>query len=472
MATQIGDLGADTLTGGAEADILLGLAGNDRLTGGAGDDVLLGGDGNDRLYGQAGLDLLYGGAGNDYLDGWGVAQLSGEAGDDLLVWDPGAVLVRPGLIEENLFDGGSGTDTLRIVNNATEDYQSSSNEPLVEPAITRINLRGGDPEFAGGGEPIVTIGDFEVDEGAQLWGYVYDIEVFDLRGAETRGIFDGNDGRTTVLGTENRDVFRGNGGRDVLDGRGGNDFLFDGGLDTNVLRGGAGDDLLTVELDNVTTPINQDLFGELDGGTGFDTLDFRVTVRGDVPDQSESYRIDLYVGLSDTPDRFGFLTLEDVVMVGDSAGDQNRYAGFSDIERFDFSVSGENVFYQAFTDRDVTVIGSNSIFGDSFKDGAGDEVLSGRGGNDRFELAKGGADTVDGGTGDDTFVVGFSGAGSDTITGFEGAGAAGGDLIEWRLGSRRFTKDESDGATVFTWDGGSLTVGVIGLQEGQDYVFA
>lgn len=470
MATQIGDLGANILTGGAEVDILLGLAGDDRLTGGAGDDVLLGGDGNDRLYGQSGLDLLYGGAGNDYLDGWGVARLSGEAGDDLLVWDPGAVLVRRGLIEGNQFDGGSGTDTLRIVNNATEDNVTGPEDLVERPAVTRISLSGIDGY--GGGDPVVTIGDFETDEGPQLWGNVYGIEIFDLRGTASHAIFDGDAGSTTVLGTENADTFRGNAGFDVLDGRGGNDRISDGGVDSNILRGGAGDDRLSLELDNVNNPIRGDVFSEVDGGTGVDTLNFNVNIRGDVPDQSASNRIDLYIGQSDVPDRFGFLTLKDVIMVGDSAGDQNRYTGFSDIERFDFSTSRENFFYQAFIDRDVTVLGSRSAIGDIFKDGAGDEVLSGLAGNDRFELAKGGTDTVDGGAGSDTFVVGFSGAGNDTINGFEGAGVAGGDVIEWRLGSRPFTIDETDGTTVFTWDSGSLTVDVVGLQAGQDYVLA
>ena len=142
MAFRIGTNGSETIDGTDEADILSGLGGNDRLIGHAGDDILLGGRGDDILLGQAGLDLLYGGDGNDTLDGWGVTRSSGEGGDDTLIWNTGAAQVTAGLSEENLFDGGVGNDTMIIVNNATETFQSVPEEPAVEPAVTVLRLNG------------------------------------------------------------------------------------------------------------------------------------------------------------------------------------------------------------------------------------------------------------------------------------------------------------------------------------------
>ncbi|WP_295551257.1 calcium-binding protein [uncultured Pseudacidovorax sp.] len=71
-----GGAGDDTLDGGGDDDILLGRDGNDLLLGGSQNDFLRGGNGNDTLQGQDGNDTLYGGAGADLL--------LGGAGDDEL----------------------------------------------------------------------------------------------------------------------------------------------------------------------------------------------------------------------------------------------------------------------------------------------------------------------------------------------------------------------------------------------------
>lgn len=64
-----GEIGADTLTGGAGRERLDGGAGTDLLRGGEGEDTLLGGADGDILEGDDGRDMLYGGAGADVLDG-------------------------------------------------------------------------------------------------------------------------------------------------------------------------------------------------------------------------------------------------------------------------------------------------------------------------------------------------------------------------------------------------------------------
>lgn len=61
-----GNNGANSLTGGAGADVLSGNSGN---------DTLIGGSGADALSGDGGADLLRGGLGNDTLSGGGGADL-------------------------------------------------------------------------------------------------------------------------------------------------------------------------------------------------------------------------------------------------------------------------------------------------------------------------------------------------------------------------------------------------------------
>jgi hypothetical protein len=76
--------GADHLNGGADADVINGFAGDDFLNGGAGDDTLNGGAGSDRVDGDSGSDVL------TYI-----------ASDNAA----GA---------HDVYDGGSGIDTLRL----------------------------------------------------------------------------------------------------------------------------------------------------------------------------------------------------------------------------------------------------------------------------------------------------------------------------------------------------------------------
>ena len=101
--TGTGNAADNTMIGQRDADILSGLDGNDTLSGRAGNDQLFGGTGDDRLIGSTGADLLEGGAGDDKLYGGAVSDtLLGENGNDLLVGDLG---------NDHLF-GGADTDTL------------------------------------------------------------------------------------------------------------------------------------------------------------------------------------------------------------------------------------------------------------------------------------------------------------------------------------------------------------------------
>lgn len=123
--------GDDTLSGGAQGDLIVAAAGHDSLSGNAGDDTLDGGAGNDTMRGGSGADSLSGGSGrdtlsggdgNDTLDGGansdrlegddGDDSLAGEDGNDALAGEAGRDTLRGGNGDDRL-DGGSGDDSLR-----------------------------------------------------------------------------------------------------------------------------------------------------------------------------------------------------------------------------------------------------------------------------------------------------------------------------------------------------------------------
>jgi Ca2+-binding RTX toxin-like protein len=103
---------------------LSGGAGNDLLVGGPGDDVLDGGQGNDVLLGRNGDDLLIGGPGNDLLAGGpGNDVLIGGQGNDMILGGPGQDVNQGGRTSAFVIDfgalgilmGGSGRDLVAPV---------------------------------------------------------------------------------------------------------------------------------------------------------------------------------------------------------------------------------------------------------------------------------------------------------------------------------------------------------------------
>ena len=96
-----------TFNGGAGNDALRGTNGADWIFGGSGDDTLNGFGGNDVLFGGTGRDTLDGGSGSDYVDG--------GLGADLLIYRFGE-----NRNSHDIYNGGFGNDTLRLVFTAAE----------------------------------------------------------------------------------------------------------------------------------------------------------------------------------------------------------------------------------------------------------------------------------------------------------------------------------------------------------------
>ena len=137
MATITGTNGSNIIVGTNAGDVVdakggndIVLAGNgdDAIDGGSGDDALSGGNGNDTILGGLGDDLISGDNGNDILDGGaGRDLLFGGNGNDLLIHresENGS--------SYDIYDGGKGTDTLRLVVTQTTYNSAAFQSDLAE----------------------------------------------------------------------------------------------------------------------------------------------------------------------------------------------------------------------------------------------------------------------------------------------------------------------------------------------------
>ena len=118
-------ISAQGATEAQSVESISGLAGNDTITGrdaaevldgGSGDDTIQAYGGNDTLVGGTGIDLLYGGTGDD------IFIVSGETAP------------------KDLFDGGAGTDTLKITGNVDFSDATFASLEKIEGESSRITL--------------------------------------------------------------------------------------------------------------------------------------------------------------------------------------------------------------------------------------------------------------------------------------------------------------------------------------------
>lgn len=110
MSIIIGNNRNNNLNGTAGADIVIGGNGNDTINGGAGCDLLLGGNGRDTINGDGGNDMILAGNGDDVADGGaGSDRVELGAGNDVAVYR-----MSENTGAHDVYDGGSGFDTLRL----------------------------------------------------------------------------------------------------------------------------------------------------------------------------------------------------------------------------------------------------------------------------------------------------------------------------------------------------------------------
>ncbi|MCC5641959.1 calcium-binding protein [Nostoc sp. CHAB 5824] len=362
----------DVINGQGGDDIIDGLSGNDTIRGGAGNDILIGGTGNDTLINRVGNDTLNGGTGDDSLNG------SGSTGDNLLF-------------------GGNGNDSLDLsglyrYNGSSSDSRSLGNNTLDGGA-------GNDSLSASGskGDNLLSGGDGN--------------DSLDLSGGTNSdfGFFDSRSlGNNTLNGGAGNDTLsaRGSTGDNTLNGGVGNDSLDVGNSEgNNLLSGGDGNDSFAVQLSS-TAPSSL-VTQTVDGGKGDDLLSV---------DYNNLTGNNVTGGITST---FNATTNIGSITAGNNRVSYKFIEGLNIIgTTYDDNIVGSN-------DND-TIIGGNGG-NDTIIGGAGNDVLTGGylgkntlyGGNGNDILSAGvGNSNLYGGVGTDTFAFYYYNQGIGSIYDF------------------------------------------------------
>ncbi|WP_420478743.1 Calx-beta domain-containing protein [Brevundimonas sp. FT23028] len=367
LVVEKADAGIDTvqasisyaLTSNVENLILTGSALNG--TGNALGNTLTGNAQNNTLDGGEGDDILIGGAGADILIG-GAGQDTASYADAA-----GAVSVRLGL-QLTLDDGTGALDQLSSIENATG---SAFDDLLFGSAADNV-LNGGlgsDILLGFAGNDTLIGGDGAANT---LQGGLGD-DLYIVTANDTITEFAG-EGVDTVQ--TNRATWTLSANLENLIFTGAGDFVGVGNASDNAITGGAGADILDGgDGDDVLTGgAGHDI---LLGGAGTDTVSYANAAAG----------VSVRLGIQ--------LTLDDGSGVTDSLSSIENATG-SNFDDLLFGSSGDNVL----------------------NGGLGSDILLGLGGNDVLIGGDGAANTLQGGAGDDIYVV----TANDTITEFVGEG--------------------------------------------------
>nr|WP_292931714.1 peroxidase family protein [Novosphingobium sp. PASSN1] len=411
---------ASEMIGGTDnAEKINGLGGNDTIWGDGGNDTLEGGNGNDFLHGGAGAD-----------------SLADTQGDDLMWGDGGNDVVNGGTGVDQVF-GGGGDDTL----------------------------------YGGQGADIV-----DGDDGNDT--------IFGDSGVIANGSMDPNGGSDVIAGGGGNDQIFGGGGADVIDGGDGDDIV-EGGSGNDSLIGWDGND--TFIMDEGDTGFNN----TIDGGLGIDTVDYSASkgggtapngrVRGININLSNAGAAVLPAGVA-APD--SFLAVEkaigsafDDLMVGGTAQvtDQAGALVFRTDPVTGLPLPQLDALGAPVTDPVTGQLVFQTIPIDFTIDGgAGNDVIAGGQGNDTL-IGGADSDIVSYAAATGPVAINLSvaaaqatGAGSDTLSGFEGiigsafadtlTGSAANDIID---GGASLANDTlTGGAGIDTVSFGSAGAGV------------
>src|SRR5690349_9335280 len=253
--TVNGFSGSDTIFGGAGSDQILGGFGNDVIEGGTESDSLGGEQGNDTLRGGDGCDGLNGGVGDDVLEGGADGDsLVGDTGSDTLIGGAGNdslndVTFVDSNSDNNLLDGGAGTDSLFARNFG---FNSTPQTIVLDGGTEDDSLF-----FQGYGNATLLGGEGNDSISATSFGT----------------------GTFTVDGGAGNDTISFSGGPGTVDGGAGNDTINFSGSGT--VDGGAGSDVVTLSgTATVTLGSEQDTLS-VDAFSQVIVTDFATGAGGD-----------------------------------------------------------------------------------------------------------------------------------------------------------------------------------------------
>ena len=443
-----------------ENDQILGTSEDESLIGGAGDDTLDGGAGDDFLKGEAGNDLLEGGDGDDTIDDG---------------------------IGTDTVDGGAGVDT--YTRNLSNDYSDFAFNPVLDLVLGRLYSEDFEDDF----DTLISIENVEA-----LGSFHYNLigDEFDnhlrsglgddtLIGGAGYDTLDGGAGDDVLQGGEGNDVIYGGAGVDIVSGGAGSDSLFGGegedaiiytdsvgGVIIDVIAGFAQDGLggrdqfqgfeafvgssfddeiigsatdgsIPFQLNAVFGDVrNYETFrgnsgdDTIDGGGGYDELNYANSPVGLLIDLSQSVQIDGFGSVDTIASIEGVeaTAFDDVIYGNDADNGLDGRLGNNYIDGrdgYDFveyngperavvlNLNENKAVYtrvsngEQYEDRLFNIEGAvgsandDQLYGDSesnfFYGKQGDDTLAGLEGNDSLEGGYGN-DVLDGGDGDDTAV--------------------------------------------------------------------
>ena len=443
--TIYGGSGNDFLYGDAGIDTILGGAGADEIRGGTEADAVDGGDGNDLIYGDAGADILRGGRGDDTIyGGIGANFIYGGMGADLLVGDQ----------DDEEIHGNQGNDVIRAGGGNDRIYGGDGADEL--------DGEDGNDTIYGGLDNDLINGSDGVD---QIYGEQNNDTIYGGLGNDR---LDGGGASDRVFGDNDPPDSSDAGGDDLIFARGGSDFLDgQGGSDVYLIDFfGVGADSLITVLDtgsavgtdrfSATGTILADQFLLRSDAGG--ALSFVAMLNGPAAVERINYsgveRIVVNGGLGD--DRFAVDdTAAEITINGEEGQDSFQIGQLYSAPRtpVDANVSVDDAFATIQTTRGFLSNGNSRPM-----------TVNGGTGNDRFVVFHNKAElALNGDDGDDMFEIrAFALVGSQEPqrARTDISGGAGADLVEYAINAP-VNVDGGDGFD---------TVVIIGTEFGDDFV--
>jgi Ca2+-binding RTX toxin-like protein len=396
-----------SIEGVAHVENLVGTARTGQsLTGNGLSNEIVGGIGADSLFGLGDNDLLRGGAGNDVLDGGaGADEMQGGLGADVyIVDDAGDVVVETG------FDRDRVETALAAYTLASGAEDLTGTSALGQTLTGNFNFN---TIVGGEGNDVISGGESDAAD--------------TLRGNGGDDVLRGEDGNDILSGGAGNDELDGGAGYDEMTGGSGDDvYVFDHQWDDAIEAVNGGIDevrsasaFVTIEFSpnveklTALSAAGQNMFGNAEanlitGGAGQDFLAGNggddILVGGDGNDTLRGGDgIDSYEGGGDDRTAAGSGAFGDRITFNEARATQGAFA---DLRTQSVTNDG---FGNAETMTGIESIGGDTAFADTFHGtdaangfvtGFGGDKVYGHGGDDRFEMGTAAA-LVDGGEGTD-----------------------------------------------------------------------
>ena len=387
-----GSQGNDNITGDGEINTFLGGLGNDRLDGAGGDDILEGGFGNDTFIGGAGVDTFRGGQGSDTADySTGGGFIFADMGSNAITQDAETDTLDS---IENVI--GTDFDDIILGNAFANIIDAGEGSDRVSGGAGSDDLDGGTGVGIDRLEFIDLLdGAVDINLSAETAEYDFDGSIDTFRNFELYFL------------TNQGDTLRGSSGADEVYLNGGNDYIY-GSNGADVLDGGVGSDTIDYSqmagwTNGLTVTLNQDTPASVViADSANDSIVNIENVTGSVG--------------GDTIEGDGLVNRligaggDDVISGGTGSDFLDGGSGDDELRFDDLTGAGVDINFttgQAIFSGDSTIdtfqnfeVYYMSNQGDTIRSASGTQVVYGLGGDDIFN-ASAGADTFDGGSGNE-----------------------------------------------------------------------